>query len=710
MLDMASVSTNKFNNWLASLGRKRKEVGIGLLILAATFAIAAIFLGYKYDHGSWPELSWGEVAALGFACAGAVAAACWCLIDSSFHTSDEDHGRLTVALLGSFIGLGLLVLSAVRAYKDWKLHIGPGLEAWQGKEGWHVWVCLLAAVAGLAILLFMITLVRTDAYSGRYARVSIYGYSAVQSCLMLLGILVFVNVVIYFLYPKPADWTASGMYTLNDQSQAILKSLKQPVKIFYLTASREDDTDIELLLNNAQNVTDKVQTEIVLRDRNIKRMAELREKYQLPLDSSGLLVTYETSDGKTDNQFIRADDMYDMPKRQGERPQFKGEGALMTAIDYLAEGKSRATIYFTQGNGELDLGRGMGARPPDQVGAALAERLRKSNYEVKGLILSPLSAQDEPGGSVVRATSVPEDAAAVVVAGPTQTLSPATVEALRKYMTVPNAKKKKGRLVVLAGATPDPDGKGKMLVTGLEGLLAEFSVDLTGSRVLTARERSRNPVNVRVIANPMSRNPIAEVLNQQEGPIALPMGNVRAIRRGAGGVRGGGSYQADEFLVVPVMDLIWTSDDLNDDGTELLSRARDGDKQAIDKINKQLSQSSVPVGVAVTEGDEGPNPMNPHARGGESTPRLVVIGNARFVSDEVVGGHGAQATYSYAVISSSLAWLREKPSGIGIPPADRKFYQMSPDTRIGWMIFLPLGLMVVGIVGLGITTWVVRRR
>jgi ABC-type uncharacterized transport system len=650
------------------------------------------------------------VSALFFVSSGAFWSALWCLINISPNTTDEDHGRLTVAILGTFSGLGLLVFSALRTIKDWKVHISPGLEAWQGKEGWHVWVCLLTAVGGLAILFLTISLIRSDEYRGRYARVIIYGYIAVQSCLMLLAILVFVNVAIYFLYPKPADWTASGMYTLNEQSQAILKSLKQPVKIYYLTAARDDDADIELLLNNAQNVTDKVQTEIVLRDRNIKRMDELRKKYELPLDSSGLLVVYEPSDGTSVNQFIRMDDMYDFPKRQGERPQFKGEGALITAIDYLAEGKSKVTIYFTQGNGELDLSRGMGGRPPDQVGAALADRLRKANYDVKGLILSPLSAQDEAGGSVVRATSVPEDAAAVVVAGPTQTLSAATVEALRKYMTIPNAKKKKGRLVVLAGATPDPDGKGKLLVTGLEGLLAEYSVDMTGSRVLTGRGRSPNPVNVRVIASPMSRNPIAEALIQQEGPIALPMGNVRVIRRGAGGMRGGGSYQADEFLVVPFTDTIWTNDDLNDDGTELLGRARDGDKSAIDKINKQLSQSSLPVGVAVTEGDEGPNPMNPHARGGESTPRLVVIGNSRFVSDEVVGGHGAQATYSYAVISSSLAWLREKPSGIGIPPADRKFYQMSPDTRIGWMIVLPVLLMIVGILGLGITTWVVRRR
>ncbi len=697
---MASGSTIKLQNWLVSLGQRRKEVGIGLVIVAVTCAAAAGYLAYR--HSSWPELSWGEVAALGFACAGAAVGAVWCLVDFSLQTPDEDHGRLTVAFFGSFLGLGLLVLSALRTIKDWKVYLAPGLDAWQGKEGWHVWVCLLSAVGGLAILFLTITLIRADEYRGRYARVTTYGYTAVQSCLMLLGVLVFVNVLAYFLFPKPADWTASGMYTLNEQSQAILKSLKQPVKIYYLSASRDDDADIELLLNNCQSVTDKVQTEIVLRDRNIKRMAELREKYQLPLDSSGLLVTYETSEGKSEFQFVRVDEMYEFPKKQSEHPQFKGEGALMTAIDYLTEGKSRATVYFTQGNGELDI-TGAKSGSPENGGASLAERLRKANYDVKPLQLGLLGAQ----------ATVPDDAAVVVVAGPTRPLSEPAVEALRKYMSTPNAKKKKGRLIVLAGAEPESDGKGALASTGLEPLLAEYSVELTKSRVLQAN-RGGNPVNVLVFGNPSSRNPVAKALVQDRGLVPIPMTNARIVRRGNPGLRGGPAFQAEEMLVVPDYQAIWPSESMNDDSLDLVRQLRTGSneerKNAAEKLEKKISQTPLPVGVAVTESEEGANPMNPHAPGGESTPRLVVIGNARFVSDEVVSNQGPQARYSFAVVSSSLAWLREKPTGIGIPPADRKSYQMSPETNVNRMIGLPLLLMIVTICGLGVATWVVRRR
>jgi hypothetical protein len=280
-------------------------------------------------------------------------------------------------------------------------------------------------------------------------------------------------------------------------------------------------------------------------------------------------------------------------------------------------------------------------------------------------------------------------------------------------MATPNTKKKKGRLIVLAGAEPERDGKGALAATGLESLLAEYSVDLARSRVLQA-DMGGNPVNVLVIGNPSSRNPVAKALIQDHRLIPIPMTNARVVRRGNPGLRGGPAFQADELLVVPDDEAIWTSDSMNDDSLDLITQLRTGKEEekrsAAEKLRKKLSQNPLPVGVAVSESEEGANPMNPHASGGEGTPRLVVIGNARFVSDEVVGSQGRQATHSLAVVSSSLAWLREKPSGIGIPPADRKFYQMSADTHIWWMILLPLGLMVVGIVGLGITTWVVRRR
>ena len=84
---------------------------------------------------------------------------------------------------------------------------------------------------------------------------------------------------------------------------------------------------------------------------------------------------------------------------------------------------------------------------------------KRDNYEVKGLMLAVEGAKVENPRVVVSKT-VPEDAAVVVVAGPTNALQPATIEALKKYMREPHKEKdplnpekdrqRKGKLMVLA--------------------------------------------------------------------------------------------------------------------------------------------------------------------------------------------------------------------------------------------------------------------
>jgi hypothetical protein len=57
-----------------------------------------------------------------------------------------------------------------------------------------------------------------------------------------------------------------------------------------------------------------------------------------------------------------------------------------------------------------------------------------------------------------------------------------------------------------------------------------------------------------------------------------------------------------------------------------------------------------------------------------------------------------------------LAWLRERPNSIGLDPKDRDRYRLEPTTNIARLMFLPSGLMLLGIVGFGVGVWVIRRR
>jgi hypothetical protein len=120
-----------------------------------------------------------------------------------------------------------------------------------------------------------------------------------------------------------------------------------------------------------------------------------------------------------------------------------------------------------------------------------------------------------------------------------------------------------------------------------------------------------------------------------------------------------------------------------------------------------------PLSVAVVVTDPPDKPMGPHSfmERQEGKPRMVVVGNAGFISNTNLSPRPGQLPdLYYTLFAGSLAWLREKPSSIGIPPKEHKDYQVDADTPIGRMLLLPFSLMAVSIAGLGLGIWLVRRQ
>jgi hypothetical protein len=620
---------------------------------------------------------------------------------------ERDTTHLMVLTLGGFAGIALIFEAIGRGIMWWETLSG-GLARWQGPEGWHLWVVLGVMILGLVTLFGSLLIARSEESDNPALRRLLYGYVAGLTGLLLFLILLVVNVLAFIYMPEPSDWTSSKLYTLSDQSREVLKGLDRPVKIYFLYASRGFDQrypsyfdDVSTLLENVRGANSKVQVEHVLRDYNIGRIRELSSKYQGMTEAEGLLVVGE---GDADHQFIRKDDLYEFAP-MGKRPPFKGEDALVTAINTLVEGKARAVVYFTQGNGELDIG--VGGEPgqrPEQRATELVRRLEKANYDVKGLRLGRI-APKETNPRLVTATQVPDDATAVIIAGPQKLFSAEQLEALRKYMNQPNSKGKKGKLLVLSGVVSDPDGR--MVNLGLEVLLAEFSVELGSSRILQAEEGF--PGTIIAVTNPAiaERNPIAAQLSRRP----FVMSDVRVVRTRRG-PQPGANVQADDLLRVPASELVWEEENLRDDPVDILNRYKRNQAE-LDKLNAKLSQQGLTVGAAVSESSGPRNPADPHAfmDTGVTTPRLVVIGSHAFASDASIGERrGVVGELANALFASSLAWLREKPAAIGIPARTRKDYQMDPDTRIWQMLFLWGGVMCICVVGLGLGVWVVRRQ
>ncbi|HZT82624.1 MAG TPA: Gldg family protein [Gemmataceae bacterium] len=719
---MVNAQTQATPPWLQALSRAGKPLAIGSLVIALALVVAAFSLGILYGRKYAPEVTGCVLAAPFFFGTGL-----WRLLREEGPEGDVDATRVHLLIVGAGTGLALLTDTVVRVGYWWDYLIG-GFARWNEEGKTLLWFLILVgpAVAGLAVMFAALLLGRAKETSDPVERRLFYGYNALLVIVLVMLILLVVNVVGYARLDKLTDWTAVGMYTLSPQAQNVLKGLDKPVTVYVIVNSRGTAgyDEIMNLMGNCAAVTDRFRSDVIVRSRDLSRHGALMRKYHVA-DEPGLLVVVGT-EGDEQSQFIKMSELFEGGGMMGRReePVFRGEDALIATINYLEEGKNKPVVYFTQGRGELDVANPFGRGRPETKAGTLKARLEKANYEVKALYLG-LPAERAGDRAAVSADKVPDDAAAVVIAGPTREFSPEAVKALREYANrkapekKPEGDKKEdgdkkseppgpkpGRLVVMLGVVPGPDGK--MMRTGLEPFLQEFDVEATNDRIL--RPVKNNPARLRVAPDDelLDRNPVASALYDPARRALLPveMTDVRMIRPKAAGRPGQSAVQA-EVLLMTVDPPVWPESDLRDP-QELVNDLTSSPERA-KEVQKKLALS-LPAAVAVSEGGM---PFNPHQRGGGQKPKMVVFGNATFVSDAALAGGRGRAEggdLHYSLVAGSLAWLRERPQTIGIPPKKRDVYTMQENTDLGRMIFMPAFLLVVGIIGLGMGVYFVRRR
>jgi hypothetical protein len=703
---MSNTPSSSEKHWLESLGRSKEQTSFVLLGAAVAAAGAGIVLIVLNKPNTMPVIFgciWAALALFGIGL--------WTLLREREQMGDADAGRALVVSVGSLLGLGLFLVAVLFVYTWWDT-VGGGLEGWQGENGWRIWVIALIGICGLVLTFAGLLVGRTEEQSNPLLRRLLYGYNAILAGQLVLIILLVINILGYIYLPQESDWTRNRLYTLNPKSQNILKNLENPLKVYVIVDSRDDRAyeDVSRLLDNARAVNPKVQVETVLRGRQSARVQELMRRYLL-IDPLGLLVVSGT-EPKEDSQFIKPTDLYEFPpfdpmqrRRTREEPTFKGEDALMTAITYLEEGKSKPVVYFLQGHGELDISRSVEGNRPQHKADELRSLLEKANYTVKPLRLSA-AAQDKPEeGAEVVSAKVPDDASVVVIAGPRTQLGRDTIAALDQYMNPKEKDKKKGKMLVLLDIVVGPDKQ--MIRTGLEDFLARFNVEVGNDRILSLDQN--NPELV--IAAPNSAGEGRNTLAAGLGDAAWYMADVRTVKSrlsNPGPPQSQSNFQA-ETLLTTMGRAVWSESNLDDPVKIIddLLRTRKGIR-----VSQRL-----PLAVTVSEPTGGGMPGDPHAGmfgSGESKPRMVVFGNAAWASDKplpamFMQNQQANAQY-YSLFASSLAWLRERPAGIGIEAKKRDVYEMPPTTNVTRMLLLPGSLMFVSILGLGLGIWVVRRR
>jgi len=153
-------------------------------------------------------------------------------------------------------------------------------------------------------------------------------------------------------------------------------------------------SEIKELLSNFREVNDRVQVRYLSPDLDLEEIHELQRRYGF-VGRQGILVVYGNDDKARTALSSRTTCHHDQWTAPSPTPRTSpvsssGEDALMTEINYLAEGQKKPVVYFTQGNGELDL-QSMDSSRLDQGCGLLRERLEQRRFEVKPLKFTPAS-------------------------------------------------------------------------------------------------------------------------------------------------------------------------------------------------------------------------------------------------------------------------------------------------------------------------------
>jgi ABC-type uncharacterized transport system involved in gliding motility auxiliary subunit len=203
-----------------------------------------------------------------------------------------------------------------------------------------------------------------------------------------LGILVFVA-LIGERHPLRLDLTESKRYSISDQSQKIVESLKDDINIkgFYQEAdpNREQTRD---LLETYRYYSKKINYQFTDPDRepSLAKHYQIRTYGTLVLEGFGKTQTIPTADEET----------------------------ITNAILKLTQEQQR-TVYFLAGHGERDISN------VEKDGYSTAKAaIEKENFQVKtlNLLVDP---------------KIPDDAALVVVADPQKPLLTTELDVLRQY-------------------------------------------------------------------------------------------------------------------------------------------------------------------------------------------------------------------------------------------------------------------------------------
>jgi ABC-type uncharacterized transport system involved in gliding motility auxiliary subunit len=523
----------------------------------------------------------------------------------------------------SFAAGGLLLL------------LGAGATYLVGPEDLKTPAQILTALGLLLLLLFIFTAFNQlkTTLMGRRGR---YGLLSILMVLAFVGIVAAVN-SIGAQNSARYDSTATKQFTLSLQTRNILKNLDERVE----AVGFFDPTH-----------PNHIPLESVTRD--------LLEEYSRVSHN----FRYEIVDPLARPSVARRFNVTSLPAivfaaEQRAVQVFNPTEQNFTTALLVVTGQQRKTVYFLTGHGERD---------PDDLtdispGLGLAHRgLLGDNYEVATLKLDP-DAQP----------TVPEDAAALVIAGPQSDLASFETEPLTAYL------REGGNAIFLLDPNP-PESFNALL--GKWGVGVEPGVAVDNFSSLTGDKRTPI-VNSKSQFSPT--NPIAQPLNATLFPQATEVH--RTFER------------AQAFITVE--PLVLTSGD----SWQETDPGEDSFDGRVDKQGPLWLAAAVEATAPLDESEGAELLVLAKANTPEQVTRIVVIGDADFASNRFFTFRN-----NGDLFLNSVNWLTQDVNLIAIRPKPIIFRQLVVNQREWNFIRFSSWLLLPSVVALfgGLVWW--RRR
>ncbi len=439
--------------------------------------------------------------------------------------------------------------------------------------------------------------------TGRGALASGNAVIIAAAALVILGL---IN-VLGSRYETKLDLTANKQYTLSDQSIKVAQALPEPVKVTaWLTASDSRRQDFQTLLNDYSSRSGgKLTSEIIDPD---VRAADARAA---GITATGTIV-YEMSGKKQESTGTTEKD-------------------VSTALVKLERPVKK--VYFTTGHGERSLD-GFGPTDYGTIKAAL----ERDNFTTATL-------------NLLTARTVPDDAAEVVIGGPTNPFLTEEKDALKAYMDGG------GKLIAIIGPSSKAD---------LNDLLQPYQVSFAGNVIIDPVMSA--PQDPRIVAvNSYASHAITKDLSQTLTffPLATSISYPGASQGG--------------FTVTPLAqssDQSWGNSNLQ-------------------QPQKQDSDPKGPLALAVSVEKAASSATTTP---GTTSSRIVLISSPDLISNNSL----QQVIGNETLFLNSANWVAEQDNLIDVRAPDTTPRNV---TLIGWqqnlvalssVVLLPLAILAAG--------------